>query len=70
MNCVFVVPKPLADGAEAGLCGWTRLLRTLVAGQERFEIGALELGATIDDNDLWQASCRRTQSRRIIMQDR
>ena len=47
--------ESLADRAEAGLCGGTRLLRTLITGQERFEVGALEFGATINDDHLWQA---------------
>src|SRR6185295_14393626 len=37
-------------------CRRACLLGALIAGQERFKIGALELWSTIDDDDLMQAA--------------
>src|ERR1039457_272248 len=50
--CVCGAEQPFANRAETGLRRRTSLFRDLVAGQESFEIGALELKAAIDDEDL------------------
>src|SRR5437899_2017499 len=62
--------EPLDHRSEPRFCWWAGLLGAFVPRQQCFEEHAAEFSSPVD-NEYWgRCACRRTHSRRTIIQER